>query len=1145
MISNIEKVSGGGKTKEIIEKSDSNSLIVTFTMTLEEDIKRRKKNINVTHYHQLIWDTAWQIGMPLSLSNWDQYENKYIFENQKERISKYSKIFIDIDEESLELSWIDILKRYFLEEDGELFIVKDAKEGESYRLNNSLVKLTNNIFDKKIMSNKIKGEFFYIPCDTYTLINRINEYLHNENNITILSSTLETIRNIERNLISTKTKDLSFITEDEEKEYLNDSFALHSLKKERKRSFNPTKSSLSLSTIESFKGLESEVIFFILTACTSEQDFYTAITRAKNKLYIFDIDNRRFVDTLKLNADIIKDIEYENLEHSIYMAFVPHIQEDVEKRYKIDVNLFFKILFPEHQILEIYNYQMSKKGEQQVAITHANTNVVLLCTQSDKKRESSLGLKIIKKVIEKKDNYFLCIKVITKEKLLLIKNNQLKIDSNLIITMSSQESQVNLDGEILDISQLMESVKELAPVTSVEETSEYKKWKVYLELLEEKLKEKSEIFKVNIEYIDEFRIKFNKPKDEKLKLKKDEEILFNTNKNNGEKLGKIEKVEKNFIFVELDKKFKYHRENEFELYVNHIASKAQIDILKRGLESIKSNDFKFYIFGEQKLPLLNNWQDLEIEFKNQLNIKQQEAIKKALVSEKLFMIQGPPGTGKTTVIAEIAYQESMKGKKVFISSESNDAVENALNKLNEDIFYPLLYQSKSREEKGMNRDLPTDNDVGNFYKKRILKQLKLEIEAHKNIENELEVLTINLEEEKKKISIKIKAFREIEEDNNLFQEYSKKQSKIIEEKIEQFKHDTKELESIVIFKDIQNDFYNELLGNQDCEEELKSEYLKKVNIIGATLGQITKVKVSKNQNSDEIFDVVIVDEVSKATPIELNLAILKAKKIILVGDQKQLPPMLDRDISLEEFSEKIFKNDDENYENEKEVIAELHQHKTVFEKLIVNNPDCYTQLTTQYRMHEKIQKAINQFYDEPLECGVDNLKRINQHNLYQTENLVWIDTTNFKEEKIGTSYKNIEEVEEIQNILNMLEQEYENSNFKPTIGVISFYGLQVNHFFKIENKFKNLKVDFGTVDTFQGQERDFIIISMVRSSDIGFARSLNRINVAFSRAKQLLIILGNKKTFCEINTYDKEDIKTAKAKYKSIYEIAYKGELLK
>ncbi len=1102
--SKIKFVAGGGKTQQVIEKSSKNSksLIVTKIMTLSSEIRRKiskiNNNVTVTHYHQLIWDTGKQIGMPLSLDNWNQYEDILIFENKRELIRKYSQIFIDIEENILKENWIKILKRYFLEEDGEIFTINELKKGKSFRLNSSITNLTNNLLNYEIESNNSSinsSKTFYIPTKKSKICKDITKQLKKiskKSDVTILASTLEDIQNIEENL--KYQKHLTFITKEEERNCHGYWF-----KKNRTLNFNPNKKKLKMATIEAFKGLESTTIFFLITENTSEKDLYSAITRAKDSLYIFNT-NSNYSDKLRLNIDEIVGTKNTFFDSKLYIVLLPHLKENIlEKYFKDkykeyrDITLdrdneilnrftdvyqkFFKKIFLSNESVNIYNYK-KHKGKQQLAITHNDTNIVLIVEQS------------ITKESNQKDNYLVCARLETKDKFILEK--ALTISSQLFIPTNEEirnkeilnQSEANFDGQLLDISKLMEKIDELPPITPIEDTPEYKKWKIYLELLE-----KANIFDVDIKYEKDectFNINSKYFKIDKKKFYNFSYIYEFHNEYRKKEFGDGELIDdtKNKISLKVDKNAR--REKRMRLGLT--GDVAKIINLKNAFNDIKTNDLKFYIFGNQKLPSLNDWQSLNINFKNSdLNNKQKESIKKALISEKIFMIQGPPGTGKTSVISEIAYQETIKGNKVLISSESNDAIENALERLNEDIFYPILYQSKSREEKNSSTDLPIEKDIGNFYKQRILYNLKKEIQKNNHI-----------------------------------------------------------------FLDIQNKFFEELNDDTQCENELKETYIKKVNITGATLNYINSAIWKLNEVLDEEhrfdkFDVVIIDEVSKATPIELNLAILKAKKIILVGDQKQLPPMLDRDITLEEFANEIWNNSEED-KSKKEIKKELYEHKTVFEKLIENNPHASTQLTMQYRMHENIQKAINQFYDEDLECGLDNSTRINQHKLFNSKNLVWIDTFASKENRMGTSFENREEINQTKKILRKLDKEYENIDFTPTIGVISFYGIQVNRFLSdIKNNFKNIKVDFGTVDTFQGQERDFIIVSMVRSNDnkdIGFARSLNRINVAFSRAKQLLVILGSSNTFTKIKSNNNDDdIKKAKDVYKNIFDMSLKGAL--
>ena len=673
----IQKVIGGGTTTEII-KQCQNSLIITKTITLSQEITRNigDSNTKVIHYHQLIWDTAKRIGMPLSLNKWNQYQDKFIFEKKKRYVRKFSKIFVDINLTDLEKNWIEILKRYFLEEDGEIYKVDKLKEGQSFRLGSSIAKLTNNIFNFNIETNYNKdSKTFYISTNDLTLIEDIKKRLEKleVNKVTIIASKLEVIKKIEENL--EYQKHLSFVTNKEESSFRGTSLDFHWLKKNRSFDFNPNIKKLKMATIESFKGLESEIIFFVLTDDILDDNSLHAITRAKNKLYIFN-ENYENSDRLRLNVDeIIRDKEKIEFKEKIYLALLPNIKEEILKiyfnndyisysditldrdnqilnRFNEKYALFFKKIFPFTEQIDIYNYK-KYKGKQQLAITHNDTNIVLIVEQSQNKDKTS------------KDNYLLCTKIENKDKFILEKS--LEKNVKIIVPERVNKNEHNSD---IDISELMKEIEEYPIITPIADTPEYKKWEVYLEILEKKLMDKSESFKVNIEFDTNIAL-FKKPNNKYLKFEKDKELLIqNSNSEKDVVFGKIFKVSNNNIYFNLSNDFKSNNETEFELILNNIGDKAQLDTLKRGLKDIKVNDFRFYIFGNQKLPKIENWEKLNIEFRNNdLNNKQKESIKKALASEKMFMIQGPPGTGKTSVISEIAYQEIIKGNKVLISSE--------------------------------------------------------------------------------------------------------------------------------------------------------------------------------------------------------------------------------------------------------------------------------------------------------------------------------------------------------------------------------------------------------------------------------------------------------------------------------------------
>jgi superfamily I DNA and/or RNA helicase len=330
------------------------------------------------------------------------------------------------------------------------------------------------------------------------------------------------------------------------------------------------------------------------------------------------------------------------------------------------------------------------------------------------------------------------------------------------------------------------------------------------------------------------------------------------------------------------------------------------------------------------------------------------------------------------------------------------------------------------------------------------------------------------------------------------------------------------------------------------------------------------------------FTTVIQDESSKATPAELALPLIYGEKNIVIGDHRQLPPMLDK----EEFLNTLeFLIDNAKSEHESSQIKKLKSYVirnfqdmeiSHFQRIFENIDDSLKgEFTLQYRMHPDINEVIKQFYEDdhglecglvtPIDLGVDDpditnpFSRyhgihiddfINGESLCPNNHVVWIDV-NSPEMIEGTSRVNEGEIEVISRILNAFSQsnsymEYSNKwdeEEDKEIGIISFYSKQRNRIRRICKKFNNLPMKIDVVDRFQGMERNIIIVSMVRSNtivsdsqekpdfsefkfgfpeqkELGFAQSPNRLNVALSRAKRLLIIIGNSNLFRQKDIYD-------------------------
>ena len=284
------------------------------------------------------------------------------------------------------------------------------------------------------------------------------------------------------------------------------------------------------------------------------------------------------------------------------------------------------------------------------------------------------------------------------------------------------------------------------------------------------------------------------------------------------------------------------------------------------------------------------------------------------------------------------------------------------------------------------------------------------------------------------------------------------------------------------------------------------------------------------------IDVVIIDEVSKSSFIDLLIPILYGKTVILVGDHRQLPPMYEfsklRDDDFEGLDDSII-NKDINKR-----FTELYEEcffKTLFEKI----PSSYkTMLVQQYRCHEHIMHVFNHFYRGELKLGWPGQNNKKQHNvrLYSNgrniiepdKHIYFVDCKgNETHEADSTSMYNTGEARVVAEMLKKLNTFFKENptHEKLSIGVICTYGDQARRIKEII-KSEKVKTDafktdvekmiVSTVDDFQGDERDIIILSTVRNpedprrSNPGFILAYQRINVALSRARRMLIIVGNR-----------------------------------
>ncbi|HSJ37687.1 MAG TPA: AAA domain-containing protein [Planococcus sp. (in: firmicutes)] len=346
-----------------------------------------------------------------------------------------------------------------------------------------------------------------------------------------------------------------------------------------------------------------------------------------------------------------------------------------------------------------------------------------------------------------------------------------------------------------------------------------------------------------------------------------------------------------------------------------------------------------------------------------------------------------------------------------------------------------------------------------------------------------------------------------------------------------------EQKSLPLMQTIQKKWLDLLEGANDHDlDEIRKLYIKHANVIGTTC--VASARKDFIDNYPE-FDVVIIDEVSKATPPELLLPMLKGKKIILVGDHHQLPPLLGND-TLEETLEAMME-ENSGFEEKRELEKLLEE--SLFERLYRNLPESNkTMLAIQYRMHEDIMETISPFYkfdNDQLQCGLADSNKERDHFLEspgvkRSNHLMWLDLPNepaYFEERMsgGKSLYNPAELQEISRLLVELNDAVAEAKSAgriapdelKTVGVISFYGEQVKRLQRMidqELRLPHLTIRTGTVDRFQGSEMEIILLSMVRNNqnnhgDIGFAKDYRRLNVALSRAKQLLVLIGSSDMF--------------------------------
>ena len=443
-----------------------------------------------------------------------------------------------------------------------------------------------------------------------------------------------------------------------------------------------------------------------------------------------------------------------------------------------------------------------------------------------------------------------------------------------------------------------------------------------------------------------------------------------------------------------------------------------------------------------------------------LNKTQEDAVNKVLRAKDVAIVHGPPGTGKTTTLVEAIYETLRRESQVLVCAQSNMAVDWISEKLVDRGVNVLRIGNPTRVN---------DKMLSFTYERRF--------EAHPDYE-----LLWSIR----------KAIRDL-------RSHRKRGDEKYHQKIERLKERATELEL-----------------------RINAQLFGEARVIACTL-----VGSANRLLEGQKFGTLFIDEAAQALEAACWIPIRRVSRVVLAGDHCQLPPTIKNFAALK---------------------AGLG--KTLMERIVENKPETVTLLKVQYRMNEEIMRfSSDWFYGNQVESAPE----VKYRSILDLDiPMTWIDTSEFmkivekkkeseeergqlfKEEFVGESFGRINKAE-AELTLMALEQYFKKIgkerilDERLDVGIISPYRAQVQYLrrlFKKREFFKPYRslISVNTVDGFQGQERDIILISLVRANDegqIGFLRDLRRMNVAITRARMKLIILGDASTMTHHPFYKK------------------------
>jgi predicted DNA helicase len=475
-----------------------------------------------------------------------------------------------------------------------------------------------------------------------------------------------------------------------------------------------------------------------------------------------------------------------------------------------------------------------------------------------------------------------------------------------------------------------------------------------------------------------------------------------------------------------------------------IGFELQLELLERIKEGELVHDIVDLIFSEKNLGKLEAGCDptdnKTVDGRKILDSSQLQAVRRVLCMREgdLLLVVGPPGTGKTEFIAKSAWELQRKGEKVLIASHTNRAVDSAIEKLPLEISLRV-----GRPEK-------------------VLPHLYKYLLSYKARER----LGEKLKEIEDKIKERKNTLMELASKHRDSSKYFKRQEDL-----------SRELGELLSMR-------NTLL--EKASKALASE----IPIVGSTL-----IKSQLYPLNTVNFDTVLIDECSQATiPLAL-LSLVKAKKYVMVGDHRQLLPILRSVRSLEKLEElSSFNFFMRKYGRR---VGWLRTHYRSNSKIIgFSQRYVYNgNISTHKRCRQIELKISGKAYE--------NLRDKRKEIADSKKPVVFVNVEGI-EERRGGSKCNKKEAEVCADIVGLLTA---LGVKKEEIGVITPY---VEQRALISKKIKKKRgLEINTVDAFQGREKDVIIISITSTGSMRFPSEPHRLNVALTRARRKLIVVGN------------------------------------